>query len=100
MYKDALERSKRATRNLRGPYPENRGDEDAISLGFLVRSRIAKVLRLNELQAHPADLCPKCAADTWGRPPLPDTGTGMDFTRRRCSDCDHIRPEPEDEPED
>jgi len=37
------------------------------------------------------DLCPLCAGYTWGRPS--ESGS-MDFTRRHCSDCGELRPEP------
>ena len=42
------------------------------------------------------DLCPVCASCCWGRPRLPDD-SGMDFTRRQCSTCYEIRPEPKEE---
>lgn len=40
------------------------------------------------------DLCPVCAGYTWGRPSLPGIGMHLDFGRRRCSTCAHIRDEP------
>lgn len=80
-------------RTIRGDeYPDGKAHGDAVLLGMLARTRIAELHALNNRQKNPADLCPVCAGSTWGRPGMP-----MDFTRRQCSDCGHIRAEPDED---
>jgi len=67
---------------------------DVIAMSYLVYRLVLQVHRLNKLGNQNLDLCPLCAGDTWGR--LSDGGS-MDFTRRCCSDCGDIRPEPTEE---
>ena len=86
------ERCKSATMCEGEDWHNPTGDE--IVMSYLVKRLVGQVHRLNELGNHDLDLCPLCAGYTWGRPNGED---GMDFTRRSCSDCSEIRPEPEGE---
>lgn len=44
-------------------------------------------------QADRFDLCQPCGGAFWGRPGL-GVCLGLDFSKRRCSTCGTIRPEP------
>lgn len=50
---------------------------------------LSQVRRLNRERAKPLDLCGECCAETWDRP-------DHDYTRRRCSECGTIRPDPDE----
>lgn len=64
---------------------------DAVAMTYLIKRLVGQVHKLNELGKHDMDLCPLCAGYTWGRP---SENGSMDFTRRHCSDCGELRPEP------
>lgn len=60
---------------------------DVFWLALLVRRMRKQLLHMNKN----LDMCPDCCGVCWGRPP---TGKGIDYSRRRCSECGKIRPEP------
>jgi len=78
-----------------------RPKDDAVFLLLMLQARVSMLLQLNSTIPEPHDLCPKCAGYMWGRPSLPDGarnhhGGVQDYTRRMCSECGHIRTEPEE----
>ncbi len=90
---------------------------DAIFLAFLAQSLGNEVRLVNDnlrrARDHmgvdtydrlglprPQDVCTVCASFTWGRPSTdaPEGHEGeTDFTRRRCSECGELRPNPRGE---
>jgi hypothetical protein len=82
-----------------GPKSWKEAANDATFLALQVKYLVGRIHELNEYAVkEKKDLCKLCAGYTWGRPLIKD---GMDFesdyTRRQCSNCGEIRPEPEGE---
>lgn len=91
------------------PFQWDGVEEDALYLAILMQTLVEEKLelaeRLNQLLPPDQigyDLCPCCGGGTWSRPLLPDAfhqSDWNDYTRRRCSVCEWVRAEPDENPE-
>lgn len=80
---------------------------DATMLMLLVNGLVEDVHRLNDERNHlraecgqdQLYLCPRCASHTWSRPMTGGKTQSMDFTKRECSRCKHVYPDPEHDDE-
>jgi len=80
-----------------GPDDEKVG-QDIVELWLIYQRLVSQLLGLKANKKISEDICPECADWRWYRPHV-DGSDLMDFMRRRCRTCCHIRLEPEGETE-
>lgn len=81
-----------------GKYSWQKPEADAYAAKTLVARLVRQVKVLNDGLENPIDICPECCATCWHRPGKPgvhEDWFAEDFTKRRCSDCGEIRPDPD-----
>lgn len=58
-----------------------------------------KLKEVKEDLLEAEDSCDRCGSHKWSRPGLPEPNGNdwSDYTKRRCSNCGHIRPDPSED---